>query len=249
MQLQVEVIRHPLCLLGRHEIRPLPRPRAPVGAAAHSCDRHTRRASVSTRLRAVCETDRVFGDARPGKRPTRWPLAPCFTRACPVRSRSGPCRMTTCSPQPRMSNAAWRGFIARHPGWRAPLRAVCSLSPAPIGIGATGASPASAALRSLRGAAAALAGAGAAIGTGAAAYTAGSWLAGPWSGGTGATDVPAGSWSGGLVSLGNQTLVQTHVGVTTVAAVPVPEPSAAALLLLPLAVLALCAVRRRRPRS
>lgn len=249
MQRRVEVIRRSLCLLGRYEIRPLPRPHAPVGAAAHSYDRHTRRGSVSTRLCAISGTDRAFGNARPGKRPTRWRLAPGLTRPCAVRSRSGPRRMTTCSPQPRMSNAAWRGFIARHPGWRAPLRAVCSLSPAPIGIGATGAPPASAALRSLRGAAATLAGTAAVIGTGAAAFAAGSWLAGPWSGGIGATDVPLGSWSGGSVSLGNLALVQTHVGVTTVAAVPVPEPSAAALLLLPLAVLALCAVRRRRLRS
>ena len=93
-----------------------------------------------------------------------------------------------------------------------------------------------------------MAGTAAAIGAGAAAYTAGTLLAGPWSGGAGTAGMLPGSGSVDFIDPGNPILVQTHVGLTTGPAVPVPEPPAAALLLLPLAVLALCAVRRSRRR-
>jgi hypothetical protein len=154
--------------------------------------------------------------------------------------------MTTCNPQPRMSNAAWRGFLARHPGWHAPRRSICALSPAPHSAAAgTASAPlvpmslATAAVRSLRAAAIALGGTAAAVGTGAAAYAAGGWLAGPWSG---ASSVVSGT--GGHITLASPPLGQTLPTLTTGSPVPVPEPSTAALLLLPLAVLALCSLRR-----
>jgi hypothetical protein len=167
--------------------------------------------------------------------------------------------MKTCDrlPQPRMSNAAWRRFLARHPGWRAPLRPTCSLATVSrrtrhaAASRAVGTTPVPAP-GPLRRAGLAAGGAAATLGAGAAAFAAGDWLGGLSGGGGAIGGGSGGGGSGGLGSgpgPGGGGVTSALVGATTVpSVVPVPEPSGVLILVLPLALLVLLAGCRRGAR-